>query len=103
RVYFGLCSAVGLMAAVFIVFVVGTRDERSVVIMVYAIFAGFHAALAGLVIAGRFDDPGVLTFTGGSALKLFVIEALVQLLLLVTLVAATAIRAGMVGNVRRAA
>ena len=103
--YFGLFSAVGLMAAVFIVFFVGTRDERSVVVMVYAIFALFHAVLAGLVIAGRFDDTGVLTVipraaSGGSALQLFVVEALVQLLLLVTLVAATAIRAGMVATVR---
>jgi eukaryotic-like serine/threonine-protein kinase len=103
--YFGLFSAVGLMAAVFIVFFVGTRDERRVVVMVYAIFALFHAVLAGLVIAGRFDDTGVLTFIpraapGGSALQLFVVEALVQLLLLVTLVASTAIRAGMVSTVR---
>jgi serine/threonine-protein kinase len=103
--YFGLFSAVGLMAAVFIVFFVGTRDERRVVVMVYAVFALFHAVLAGLVIAGRFDDPGVLAFlpratAGGSAIRLFVVEALVQLLLLVTLVASTAIRAGMVSTVR---
>jgi serine/threonine-protein kinase len=98
--YFGLFSAVGLMAAVFITFFVGTRDVRSVVVMVYVIFAAFHAALVGLVIAGRFDDPGVLTFSEGSTGKLLAIEALVQLLLLVTLVAATAIRSGMVRTVR---
>jgi serine/threonine protein kinase len=98
--YFGLFSAVGLMAAVFITFFVGTRDVRSVVVMVYVIFAAFHAGLVGLVIAGRFDDPGVLTFSEVSIGKLLVIEALVQLLLLVTLVAATAIRSGMVRTVR---
>ncbi len=98
--YFGLFSAIGLMAAVFIVFFVGTRDVRSVVGMVYVIFAVFHAALVGLVIAGRFEDPGVLTFTDVSTGKLLVIEGLVQLLLLVTLVAASAIRGGMVRTVR---
>src|SRR5262245_41069362 len=51
--YFGLLSPVGLMAAVFIVFFVGTRDERSVVAMVYLLFALFHAALMALVIAGQ--------------------------------------------------
>jgi len=78
--YFGVFSAVGLMAAVFIVFFVGTRDERSVVVMVYAIFALFHAVLAGLVIGGRFDDTGVLALLpraapGGSALPLFVVRS----------------------------
>jgi len=98
--YFGVMSPAGLMAAVFITFFVGTRDERRVVVMVYLLFAVFHAALVAAMIAGVLDDPGALTVARASTLKLIVVEGMIQLLLLVTVVAACAIRAGMIGTVR---
>ena len=96
--YYGLFSSPGLMVAVFIVFFVGTRDERRVVVMVYALFAVFHVALVG-VLAGGAPELGTLPF-GGELGKLVVTEVLIQLLLLATLIAACAIRRSMVGTVR---
>jgi serine/threonine protein kinase len=98
--YFGPLSPPGMMTAVFITFFVGTRDERRVVTMVYLLFAVFHAALVGAMIGGVLDDPGAITVARAGTLELLVVEGLIQLLLLVTVVAACAIRAGMVSTVR---
>ena len=98
--YFGPMSPVGLMVAVFVTFFVGTRDERRVVTMVYLLFAVFHAALVAAMIAGVLDPGGALPVARAVTLELIVVEALIQLLLLVTVIAACAIRAGMVSTVR---
>ncbi|HEX3478933.1 MAG TPA: serine/threonine-protein kinase [Kofleriaceae bacterium] len=97
--YYGLFSAPGLMVAVFVVFFAGTRDERRVVVMVYALFAVFHVALVGVLARGA-PELGTLPFSGGELGKLVVTELLIQLLLLATLIAACAIRRSMVGTVR---
>src|SRR5262249_53444470 len=83
----------------FIVFFVGTRDERSVVVMVYAVFAAIHLALVGVLASGVAPALGVLPLAGEAG-KLAVTELLIQLVLVATLVAACAIRRGMVGTVR---
>jgi serine/threonine protein kinase len=94
--YYGLFSAPGLMVAVFVVFFAGTRDERRVVVMVYALFAVFHVALVGVLARGA-PELGTLPFSDA---KLVVTEVLIQLILLATLIAACAIRRSMVGTVR---
>jgi serine/threonine-protein kinase len=98
--YYGLFSPVGLMVAVFVVFFVGTRDERPVVVMVYVLFAAFHVALVGVLAGVGVPDLGALPFSDGEIAKLAVTETLIQLVLLATLVGACAIRRSMVGTVR---
>lgn len=97
--YYGLFSPPGLMVAVFVVFFAGTRDERRVVVTVYALFAVFHVALVGVLVSGA-PELGTLPFSDGELGKLVVTEVLIQLVLLATLIAACAIRRSMVGTVR---
>jgi hypothetical protein len=98
--YYGTFSPVGLMVAVFIVFFVGMRDERVVVVMVYALFAVFHVALVCVLATGLAPDLGAIPFGRDELGKLAVSEVLIQLMLLATLIAACAIRRSMVGTVR---
>jgi len=98
--YYGMFSPVGMMVAVFVVFFVGTRDERG---------RGGHGLrrVRGVPSrAGRRDrrryHPGAraIPFSDGELGKLAVTELLIQLVLLATLVGACAIRRSMVGTVR---
>jgi serine/threonine-protein kinase len=88
------------MIAVFVVFFVGTRDTRTVVAMVYVIFATFHLVAVVVLAGGDFPDIGVLPFADTDQLKLMVSELLVQLLLFATLLASSAIRRTMVTMVQ---
>jgi hypothetical protein len=91
--YYGMFSPVGLMVAVLAVFFAGTRIERTVAVMVYLIFAVFHAALVGVLAAGGLPEVGVLPLVaGGEPGKLFVTELLIQLVLFATMIAAAAVR-----------
>lgn len=91
--YYGMLSPVGLMVAVLAVFFVGMRGARPIAVMVYLMFAVFHAALVGLLAAGRLPELGALPVaTGGDAAQLVVTELLIQLVLFATMIAAAAVR-----------
>jgi serine/threonine-protein kinase len=90
--YYGVMSPVGLMLAVLVVFFVGVRGKRPVAVMVYLVFAVFHAALVGLLAAGAAPALGVLPVAAGEPGTLVVTELLIQLVLLATMVAAAAVR-----------
>jgi len=91
--YYGALSPVGLMLAVLAVFFIGMRGQRAVAVMVYLMFAVFHAALVGLLAAGDLPELGVLPAAAGAdPAKLVVTELLIQLVLLATRIAAAAIR-----------
>jgi hypothetical protein len=91
--YYGVRSPVGLMVAVLAVCFVGMRATRAVAVMVYLVFAVFHATLVGLVAAGAVPELGVLPIAvGGGAAELVVTELLIQLVLFATMIAAAAVR-----------
>ena len=69
------------------------RGERGVAVMVYLMFAAFHAALVGLLAAGSLPVLGVLPVAaGGEPARLAVTEPLIQLVLFATMIAAAAVR-----------
>ena len=99
-VFYGAFSPVGLMVAVFAVFFVGMRGERTVAIMVYAILASFHAALVTALAGGRFRELGVLPYAASDGRDVAVTELLIELVLFAALIVAGAIRRSMVSAVR---
>ncbi|HEX3479912.1 MAG TPA: serine/threonine-protein kinase [Kofleriaceae bacterium] len=90
--YYGVVSPVGLMLAVLAVFFVGVRGQRIVAVMVYGMFAGFHAALVGLIAARGVPALGVLPDAASGPGELVVTELLIQLVLFATMIAAAAVR-----------
>jgi hypothetical protein len=90
--YFGALAPVGLMIAVLAVFFIGMRGQRSVGVVVYLMFAVFHAALVGLLVAGGRPELGVLPVAAGTPGQLVVTELVIQLVLLATRIVAAAVR-----------